>query len=70
MQASIQTLRTYVGGANARVHETSQIPLHMIKMLGQETWIQMNFNSYLCERVVMNYQTGEIESSSLVLVNG
>ena len=43
--------------------------LHMVNILGQATWIQMNFNLYLCERVVINYQKGEIERSSLVLVN-
>jgi hypothetical protein len=41
----------------------------MVNMLGQATWIQLNFNSYLYERVVINYQKGDIESSSLVLVN-
>jgi hypothetical protein len=41
----------------------------MVKMLGQVTWIPNNFNSYLYERVVINYKKGEIESSSLVLVN-
>ena len=30
--------------------------LYMVNMLGQATWIQMNFNSYLCIRVVINYQ--------------
>ena len=45
------------------------ILLHMINMLGQATWIQLNLNSYLCVRVVINYQKGEIKSSSLVLVN-
>ena len=34
-------------------------------MLGQATWIQLNFNSYLCEKVVINYQKVEIESSIL-----
>ena len=34
------------------------ILLHMVNMLGQATWIQMNFNSYLCIRVVINYQKG------------
>ena len=52
-----------------RVHETCPNPLYMVKMLRQATWIQIDFNSYLCERVVINYQKGEIESSSLVLVN-
>ena len=42
-----------------KVHETCPNPLHMVNMLGQATWIQMNFNSYLCERVVINYQKGE-----------
>ena len=28
----------------------------MVNKLGQATWIQMNFNSYLCIRVVINYQ--------------
>ena len=60
VQASIQTLSTYVGGTNDTngVHETCPYPLHMVNMLGQATWIQMNFNSYLCERVVINYQKG------------
>ena len=40
------------------VHETCPYPLHMVNMLGQATWIQMNFNSYLCIRVVINYQKG------------
>ena len=31
----------------------------MVNMLGQATWIQMNFNSYLCIRVVINYQKRE-----------
>ena len=43
--------------------------LHVVNMLGQAIWTQLNFNSYLCERVVINYQKGDIESSSLVLVN-
>ena len=34
------------------------ILLHMINMLGQATWIQLNFNLYLCERVVINYRKG------------
>ena len=34
------------------------ILLHMVNMLGQATWIQLNFNSYLCVRVVINYQKG------------
>ena len=34
------------------------ILLHMVNMLGQATWIQLNFNSYLCERIVINYQKG------------
>ena len=34
------------------------ILLHMVNMLGQATWIQLNFNSYLCIRVVINYQKG------------
>jgi hypothetical protein len=41
----------------------------MVNMLGKATWIQNNFNSYLCDRVIINYQKGEIESSSLILVN-
>ena len=45
------------------------ILLHILNMLGQAKWIQSNFNSYLCEMVVINYQKGEIEGSSLVLVN-
>ena len=60
VQASIQTLSTYVGeqcyqwGFMKFVH----ILLHIVNMLGQATWIQINFNSYLCERVVINYQKG------------
>jgi hypothetical protein len=41
------------------VHEACLYPLHMVNMLGQEIWIQLNFNSYLCERVVIIYQRGE-----------
>ena len=40
------------------VHETCLYPLHMVNKLGQATWIQLNFNSCLCERVVINYQKG------------
>ena len=40
------------------VHETCPNPLHMVKMLGQAAWIQNDFNSYLCERVVINYKKG------------
>ena len=32
------------------------ILLHMVNMLGQAILIQLNFNSYLCIRVVINYQ--------------
>ena len=39
-----------------RVHETCPNPLYMVKMLRQATWIQIDFNSYLCESVVINYQ--------------
>ena len=28
----------------------------MVNMLGQATWIKLNFNSYLCERDVINDQ--------------
>ena len=59
---SIQTLGTYVGGANATnsgILETCPNPLHIVKMLGQAAWIQNDFNSYLCKRVVINYQKGE-----------
>ena len=45
-----------------RVHETCPNPLHMVKMLGQATWIQIIFNSYLCERVVINYQKGGLKA--------
>ena len=34
------------------------ILLHMVNMLGQATWVQLNFISYLCTRVVINYQNG------------
>jgi hypothetical protein len=34
------------------------ILLQMVNMLGQATWIQNDFNSYLRERVVINYQKG------------
>ena len=34
------------------------ILLQMVNMLRQATWIQLNFNSYLCIRVVINYQKG------------
>jgi hypothetical protein len=30
----------------------------MVNMLGQATWIQNDFNSNLCERIVINYQKG------------
>ena len=30
----------------------------MVNMLGQATWIQLNLNSYLYVRVVINYQKG------------
>ena len=33
-----------------RVHETCPNTLYMVKMLRQATWIQMNFNSYLCKK--------------------
>ena len=49
------------------VHETCPNPSHMVKMLGQATWIQMNFNSYLCIRVVINYQK---ERKTKILVHG
>ena len=38
--------------------ELVHILLHMVNMFEQATWIQMNFNSYVCERVVINYQKG------------
>jgi hypothetical protein len=44
------------------VHETCPNPLHMVKMFRQATWIQNKFNSYLCERVVIDYQKGDIEA--------
>jgi hypothetical protein len=58
VQASIQTLSTYVGRAilPIPIHETCPNPLQMVKMLGQAIWIQNDFNSYLCERVLINYQ--------------
>ena len=40
------------------VHEACPYLLHMVNMLGQATWIQLNSNSYLCIRVVINYQKG------------
>ena len=52
-----------------RVHETCPYSLHMVNMLEQATSVQLNFNSYLCERVALITKKGEIESSSLVLVN-
>ena len=60
VQVSIQTLSTYVGELMLpiRIHKTYPNTLHMVKMLGQATWIQNDFNSYLCERVVINYQKG------------
>jgi hypothetical protein len=39
-----------------RVHETCLKSFIHGKMLGQAAWIQMNFISYLFEKVVMNYQ--------------
>jgi len=38
-------------------------------MLGQATCIQKDYIEYLCEKVVINYKKGEIESPSLVLDN-
>ena len=32
------------------------ILLHMVNMLGQATWIQLNLNSYLCVRFIINYK--------------
>ena len=61
MQATIQTLSTYVGGAIATIWDSLNFSislLHMVNMLGQAKWIQLNFNSYLYERVVINYQKG------------
>ena len=54
VQGSIQTLSTYVGGANTTngVH----ILLHMVNMFGQATWIQFKVNLYLCVRIVINYK--------------
>jgi hypothetical protein len=40
----------------------------MVKILGKQHEFKIDFNSYPCERVVINYQR-ETESSSLVLVN-
>jgi hypothetical protein len=51
------------------IHETCPYPLHMVKCLGKQHGFKIDFNSYLCERVVINYQKEGIESSSLVLVN-
>ena len=34
------------------------ILLHMVNMLGQATLIQLNFNSYICEMVAIDYQKG------------
>ena len=52
-----------------QVHETCPNPFTHGKYAWARTWIQMNFNSNLYERVVINYQKGGIERSSLVLVN-
>jgi hypothetical protein len=38
--------------------ELIHILLQMVNMLGQVTWIQNDFNSYLYEWVVINYQKG------------
>jgi hypothetical protein len=61
VQASIQSLSTYVGGTNSTIWgfmKLVHILLYMVNMLGQATWIQLNFNSYLYERVVIDYQKG------------
>ena len=39
-----------------QIHETCPNPLHMVKMVGQATWIQNDLNSYLYKKVVINYQ--------------
>jgi hypothetical protein len=41
----------------------------MVKMLGQATWTQYDFNSYLCEGLSSITKKGEIESPSLVFDN-
>ena len=64
----IQILSTYVGGANATnlgFIKLVQTLLHMVNMLGQATWIQLNLFHIFVEVV----KKGEIESPSLVLTN-
>ena len=51
------------------VYETCPNPLHMVKMLGQATWLENDFSSYLCERLSSITKKGEIESPTLVLDN-
>ena len=52
MQASIQTLSTYVGGVNATKLGLWNLSITFThgSMLGQATWIQENFIEYLCEK--------------------
>jgi hypothetical protein len=63
-KASIQTLSTYIGGAMLpiQVYETCPYLLQMVNMLGQATWIQNDFNSYLYDRVVINYQKERLKA--------
>jgi hypothetical protein len=62
---------TYVGGSNATNLGLWNLSIFFThgKILGQATWILKDFIEYLCEKVVINYQKGEIESPSLVLDN-
>ena len=60
MQATIQTLSTYVGGAIATIwiHETCPYPFTHGKYARASNMDSNEFNSYLCKRVVINYQKG------------
>jgi len=60
VQFQIQTLSTYVGGANATNLGLWNLSISFThgKMLGQATWIQKDLIEYLCKKVVINYQKG------------
>jgi len=51
------------------VHETCPNPLHMVKMLGQATWIQIWIYFISLWRLSSITKKREIESPSLILVN-
>jgi hypothetical protein len=52
-----------------QVYKTCPYPLHMIKCFGKQHESKKDFIEYFCEKVVINYQKGEMESPSLVLDN-